>query len=202
MGRALLFFVAAAASLSGCGGSDGQGGATFIALDHDFAGFQSWYSATLPFNELSATVDPVGTHVGFVSRRPAAGATRYPIGTIIVKAIEPSADDTTWELFGMAKRGGGFNAGGAVDWEYFLLRVAADGNPVHHLARPGAVRRRLRHGRRLLRARRRRRRMQPVPRRCRLRGERPRHQPAARAFCNSSVTHTILIAGARRRRAT
>ena len=115
-----------------------------------------WYSATLPFNELSATVDPVGTHVGFVNRRPPAGATSYPVGTILVKAIEPSDDATTWELFGMVKRGGGFNASGATDWEYVLMRVAGDGNPVHHLARPGAVGRRLGRWRRLLRARRRR----------------------------------------------
>lgn len=115
------------ASAVGCGGS-GQG-ATFIALDHDFVGFQGWYSATLPFNQLSATVDPTGTHIGFVNRRPPAGATSYPVGTIVVKAIEPSDDATTWELFGMVKRGGGFNASGATDWEYVLMRVAGDGNP-------------------------------------------------------------------------
>lgn len=130
MAKALpTFAVACVALAAGCGGSD-DGGATFIALDRDFAGFQSWYATgPLPFNQLSATVDPTGTHVGFVNRRPPAGATRYPVGTIVVKAIEPSADATTWEMFGMAKRGGGFNASGAVDWEYFLLRVAADGDP-------------------------------------------------------------------------
>jgi hypothetical protein len=128
MKRAVL--ILAAAAIAGCGGgSDGGQGATFIALDHDFAGFQGWYQAALPYNPLSATVDPTGAHVGFLNRRPPAGATRYPVGTMIVKAVEPSDDDTTWELFGMVKRGGGFNAGGASDWEYVLLRVAADGNP-------------------------------------------------------------------------
>jgi hypothetical protein len=130
MGRSVSTFALACLTLAAACGGSGSDGATFIALDRDFAGFQSWYSVSpLPFNQLSATVDPTGTHAGFVSRRPPAGATRYPVGTVVVKAIEPSDDATTWELFGMAKRGGGFNASGAADWEYFLLRVGTDGDP-------------------------------------------------------------------------
>ncbi|HEY2745067.1 MAG TPA: hypothetical protein VGL86_10610 [Polyangia bacterium] len=125
-----IFAVASLAAAGGCGGSGG-GGPTFIALASDFDGFTAWYSAALPPNPLSATVDPAGTHVGFLNRRPPLGAKSYPVGTILVKAIEPAADETTWEMFGMAKRGGGFNTGGADadGWEYFLLRVDGDGNP-------------------------------------------------------------------------
>ncbi len=123
-----ILVVVCAAAAGGCGGSDGAG-PTFIALPTDFEGFQSWYSAVLPYNVLSATVDPVGMHVGFLNRRPPAGSKSYPVGTIIVKAVEPSADQTSWEMFGMAKRGGGYNGAGADGWEYFLLRVNSDGDP-------------------------------------------------------------------------
>jgi hypothetical protein len=122
-----IFALVCVAAAGGCGGSDD--GPTFIALPTDFDGFQSWYSEVLPYNVLSATVDPVGTHVGFLNQRPPAGSKSYPVGTILVKAVEPSDVQTSWEMFGMVKRGGGFNPGGADGWEYFLLRVDGDGNP-------------------------------------------------------------------------
>jgi hypothetical protein len=121
------------AATTGCSdgptGATGDPGASFIALDPDFAGFQSWYQLTLPPNPLSQVVDPAGAHVGYLNRRPPAGSTRYPVGTILVKAIQRDVAPETWELFGIAKRGGGFNPSGATGWEFFLLRVGASGNP-------------------------------------------------------------------------
>ncbi len=111
------------------GGAGGDPAASFIALDPDFAGFQSWYQLVLPPNPLSELVDPVGPHVGYLNRRPPPGATSYPVGTILVKAIQREAAPESWELFGVAKRGGGFNPDGAVGWEFFLLRVGPNGNP-------------------------------------------------------------------------
>ena len=32
----------------------------------------------------------------------------------------------SWDVFAMVKRGGGFNRDGALDWEYFLLRLTPD----------------------------------------------------------------------------
>jgi hypothetical protein len=116
-----------------CGGSDGSAdagsAADFVATDGDFAGFQSWLQVTLPDDPLGGIVYPPGTRVGFLNRRPPAGATRYPVGTVIIKAIEQQPAPQSWPLFGIAKRGDDYNLAGAVGWEFFLLRVGADGEP-------------------------------------------------------------------------
>src|SRR5678816_722926 len=62
---------------------------------------------------------PSGDAVGYLNHRTQASA--YPTGTMIVKAFLPS-----WELFAMAKRGGGFNAKGALGWEFFRLKLVND----------------------------------------------------------------------------
>jgi hypothetical protein len=133
MAKKWYLALAMLAAVVGCSGSGKNGGgeanSAFLALDPDFAGFQSWYQLTLPPNPLSELVDPVGPHVGYLNRRPPAGATSYPVGTIIVKAIQREAAPSSWELFGIAKRGGGFNPDGAAGWEFFLLRIGPDGNP-------------------------------------------------------------------------
>jgi predicted CxxxxCH...CXXCH cytochrome family protein len=51
----------------------------------------------------------------------------FPVGTIIVKETE-EADVTQRTVFAMVKRGGGFNATGAVGWEWFKLGDNADGS--------------------------------------------------------------------------
>jgi len=35
-----------------------------------------------------------------------------------------------WDVFAMAKRGGNFNVDGAKNWEFFTLRIDANGVPV------------------------------------------------------------------------
>jgi hypothetical protein len=129
-----MLVVVTLAAVGGCSGEDAPGDAgvapeSFIAFDPDFAGFQGWFQQTLPPNPLSQLVDPVGAHVGYLNRRPAPGTSSYPVGTILVKAIQRDSAPETWELFGMAKRGGGFNPDGATGWEYFLLRIGPTGNP-------------------------------------------------------------------------
>jgi hypothetical protein len=126
---ALVCLTSAAACTDDGGDVDGGVAQSFIALDHDFAGFQSWYSVDLPLSVLSEAVDPKGARFGFLNRRPPAGTTHYPVGTILVKAIKPSDDPATWEIFGVAKRGDDFNVDGATGWEFFLLRMARNGEP-------------------------------------------------------------------------
>jgi hypothetical protein len=89
----------------------------FIALDRDFANFRQWEE--VDFGQESIDGHPSGDSHGFLSRRTKGAS--YPVGTLIVKAFLPG-----WELFAMAKRGGGFNARGAVDWEFFRLKLVND----------------------------------------------------------------------------
>ena len=102
---------------------DGPG--LFIAQNADFAALSSWPSIVEP--------DLVeGGHVATprtirVSALPDADATEFAVGTIIVK--EGVVDDDE-ELHAMVKRGGGFNAAGARDWEFFELQRATDGTPL------------------------------------------------------------------------
>jgi hypothetical protein len=123
-----VFLVLAAAACHGGGSS--SGGDTFVAQQSDFATFMSWTSFDLPSSgTLGDVVYPAGARVAFLNHRPPAGSTHYPVGTIVVKAIERGNGPQDWEIFAMAKRGGGYDPAGAVDWEFFLLRIDGDGNP-------------------------------------------------------------------------
>ena len=70
---------------------------------------------------------PIGAAEGptyiYVNRRAPEGARRWPVGTIVVKAIE-SGEPDAWTIHAMAKRGVPFNRDGAIGWEYFELRLA------------------------------------------------------------------------------
>jgi len=118
--------LAIVAVAAGCGGT----GDVKIALDSDFAPYASWPSTYLGDQPVAG--HPVGPRTGFVNMKAPPGATKYPVGTIIVKEIQTmnSTDKTMWDLFAMVKRGGGFDQGGALDWEFFILRLTADGVPV------------------------------------------------------------------------
>ena len=120
----------ALALLLGCGdGGDPPvepGG--FIALTDDFRDFRTWPRVAVGDAALAA--HPEGPRFAYANRPPPPAGERYPVGTILVHSIEPGEDLTTWELFAMAKRGGGYNAAGAVDWEFFHLELSARGVPV------------------------------------------------------------------------
>ncbi len=96
----------------------------FVAAAQDFAPFRSWRA--VPLGDEPNSADPPGPRVAFVSRAPDASARSYPIGSIIVKAIENTPSPTDWDLFAMAKRGGDFDPSGAVGWEFFLLKLDGD----------------------------------------------------------------------------
>ncbi len=116
---------------SGCSTSssaDGADAGTFVAFESDFSGFHSWTSTPgvgPPGAPQPPTSADGGLHAGplttYINQMPPKGSTQFPVGTIIVK--EP--DDpplTERQIFAMVKRGGGYNAGGATDWEWFELR--------------------------------------------------------------------------------
>lgn len=117
------FGMAVLASLAiGCGAPSSDG---FVASEADFASFRSWTS-------FDRGVDPVPpSHLGhdviYIDRVPPAGATEFPIGTLIVRADESDPDESAWEIHAMVKRGGDFNAEGARGWEFFGLIIDASG---------------------------------------------------------------------------
>ncbi len=120
----LVAMIALCLAVASC---DDKSGPVFIALDSDFATFESWPMTALGSEPLAG--HPTGPRFGYLNHPAPKGAKQYPVGTIIVKAIEqPGSPDTSWEIFAMAKRGGDFNAGGATNWEFFRLKIV-DGKP-------------------------------------------------------------------------
>jgi hypothetical protein len=128
-GPALVFGLAVA--LAGGGACRGHlppcEGDEFVAMASDFEDFERW-----PRFEL----DPPDPRLGegarsvYVNALPPRGSTAFPQCTMIVKVGESSPDPTTWLMVGMAKRGGGYNADGAVGWEWFDLDLSEDGVPL------------------------------------------------------------------------
>lgn len=101
---------------------------TFIALDRDFVGFETWQSFDL--GETIVEGLPYGRRVLYVSAMPPAGASEFPIGTKLVKVFEdPELPRDQWDIYAMVKRGGGFNGNGAVNWEWFELVRDSAGQP-------------------------------------------------------------------------
>jgi len=106
--------------LASCGGNAEQAtGASdsFLAFPADFQSFRTWQS----FH--SDGPDPVkfptvaGPRMMYVNKMPPKGSKTYPVGTMIVEVHE----DGDKRIFARVKRGGGFNEGGALDWEWFEL---------------------------------------------------------------------------------
>ena len=106
----------------------------FIAQDSDVADFPNWYSQPFVADPLADIVYPPGSRFGFINHPAPPGATSYPVGTIIIKAIENDKVPAHWELFGMSKRGGDYNAAGAIGWDFLLIRYE---NGVPHIYSSG-----------------------------------------------------------------
>jgi hypothetical protein len=124
--RLLALALALGSGLAACDGSTGGDDGTFIALQSSFAGFRQWQSYYLGDNELAG--HPPGKRYGYIKQKTTDS--KYPVGAVILKTVESGTSEADWELFGMAKRGGSFNAGGAVGWEFFTMRIGSTGEPV------------------------------------------------------------------------
>ncbi len=105
-------------------GCEGQRLSSFIAFERDFQGFRAWEGGS--FVELPARGQ---THYAgdqrYFIRGPERKGREFPVGTIIVKQARLEARPEG-QLFAMVKRGGGFNAHGAVGWEWFELVERGD----------------------------------------------------------------------------
>ena len=87
--------------------------AGFIALSRDFEGYADWESVTLDGGNID-DVHTASPRRVFLNAQPDAGATEWPVGTIIVKELP-------FTTFAMVKRGAGYNERGARGWEWFEL---------------------------------------------------------------------------------
>lgn len=101
----------------------GAGDAPFIAFARDFRGFRGW-ERHLVEGAMMPVGAPDGPSYVYLNRRAPAGARRWPIGTIVVKTIEPAGREDAWTIHAMVKRGVPYNDDGAIGWEYFELRLA------------------------------------------------------------------------------
>ena len=112
----------AACALAACGSGDGGGDDapnSFLAFSTTFAPFRTWTSfhSDGPADDGTFTPDVLGPRTQYINKPPAPGSQEFPIGTVIVEARENEG----MKIFAGVKRGGGFNAGGAANWEWFEL---------------------------------------------------------------------------------
>lgn len=108
------------AALAACATEEpGQTGDSFLAFSSSFQGFRSWESFHSDGPPDDGTQDPqaLGGRMLYINERPPAGALDYPVGTIILEARETGQ----LNIFAKVKRGGGYNRGGAKDWEWFEI---------------------------------------------------------------------------------
>jgi len=103
---------------------------TFIAFTPTFQPFRTWtsfHSDGPPADAYPTRPDVLGPRTQYINVVPRSGSAEFPVGTVIVEARE----NATMRIFAAVKRGGGFNTGGATNWEYFeLAEASGSGGPV------------------------------------------------------------------------
>jgi Cytochrome P460 len=126
--RKTLLTLASLVMVACVDGDTQNDGKPFLAFASTFQGYRQW-----PAQIIDTTVDPpASTHISgprtaFINQLPSAGATEFPIGTVIVKELE-SGNLSDRQVFAMVKRGGGYNSEGATGWEWFELKNIDEDN--------------------------------------------------------------------------
>jgi hypothetical protein len=106
----------------------GDPNAPMVAFAASFKNFRSWPATQVTSDvSVAGSIHLTGPRTVYLNRPPPPGATEYPVGTIFAKTLGGSPRG---EIFAMVKRGAGYNAAGAVGWEWFELRDAAAGEVV------------------------------------------------------------------------
>lgn len=120
MKRALLITL----SFIGCGPAPEPTpmGDVFIAFQTTFDGYETWHSKQVE-GHIQGITHLSGPRTVFIKELPPAGATEFPVGTVIAKEM----NDGSQQVFAMVKRGGGYNASGALNWEWFELKRVEGG---------------------------------------------------------------------------
>jgi hypothetical protein len=107
-----------ALALAACGTTDPEPtGDTFIAFSSSFTDFRSWTSfhSDGPA-EGTQPAEILGPRTEYINMLPASGSTEFPVGTIIIEAMETESH----HIVAAVKRGGGYNGGR--NWEYFEIK--------------------------------------------------------------------------------
>ena len=109
------------------GGGSGDDGAdappseptSFLAFASTFTEFRTWpsFHSDGPPDDGTFQMDVLGPRTQYINKLPPAGATEFPIGTVIVEARENAG----MKIFAGVKRGLSFNAKGTTNWEWFEL---------------------------------------------------------------------------------
>lgn len=99
-------------------------GGEYVAMQADFADYTRWVEVALEHPDPRLGEGPRSV---YLNARPPRGAAAFPQCTILVKQDRSDPDPAGWWTLGMAKRGGGVNAGGAAGWEWFGLEADAEG---------------------------------------------------------------------------
>lgn len=99
-----------------------------VATSADFAPFRTWERIPLESPTLPVQALP-GPAFTYINHRAPDGSRRYPVGTILVKTVEPSSDPRDWTVHAMVKRSERFNPEGSVGWEFFGLQLDEAGVP-------------------------------------------------------------------------
>lgn len=116
------------AALAGCLDHDvGGTGDEYVAMQSDFADYASWTRFDI---EAETSSPGEGPRTVYISELPAASSASFPVGTRIVKVAETDPDPAAWLMVAMAKRGGNYNADGAVGWEWFDIDPSSTGTPL------------------------------------------------------------------------
>ena len=108
--------VALALVLCGCAPAPPSEPTSLIAFARDFSGYRQWRSFFVAGGIAQASSHLAGDRTIFLNRAPPHGATQFPVGTVLVKAVASST-----QTFAMVKRGGDYNVDGALNWEWFEL---------------------------------------------------------------------------------
>ena len=124
---ARLAALAACALGAACGGGPSapppsMPNGEFVAFGSDFQDFVDWPSIALTFPSVAGSPHAAGARTVFINHEPPPDATAFPVGTILVKRTEADG-----QLLARVKRGGNYNASGAVGWEWFELVLSTDG---------------------------------------------------------------------------
>jgi hypothetical protein len=110
----------AIALLAACGTSTEPPppGDVYLAFSSSFADFRQWTYFHSDGPAPGTQPDPVlGPRSQYINKIPPSGSTEFPVGTIIVEVRE----NGTNQILAGVKRGGGYNAAGALDWEWFEI---------------------------------------------------------------------------------
>jgi hypothetical protein len=119
MRRAAIALALALATGAACGTEDEQPpvGDTFIAFAPAFAEFRSWPSFHSDGPEPGTQPpDILGPRTHYINKMPPHGSAEFPVGTIVVEAMETEPH----HIVAAVKRGGGYNGGR--NWEWFEIR--------------------------------------------------------------------------------